>query len=344
MYPFVFALTVYDGKLMAGGYFTTAGGVEASQIASWDGSSWSPLGSGMSGGVYDLTVYDGKLIVGGEFGFAGGKVSPYLAAWTKRVTPFCDTPSPGTIFCDAFDENASPAWQQLEGTCQWQVIDSVFQTSLSGQQLSCVQSIGDTTWGNYVLGCDLRGNAGSDKIVRFRHHNDTIRYFVNLRSDWQGEDELFIGKQIGGTQTILQTVSYPSQNGTWYRLTISCIDEHMVIYVNGIEVLDIHDGGEYIPSGGIGLVCFTGEAGICDISFDNVHVTLLPRHNPGDANGDSMTNIGDAVYLVNYIFKGGESPESLAVGDANCDGYINIGDAVYLINYIFKGGPAPGCP
>ena len=43
----VYALTVYDGKLIAGGYFTTAGDVSANRIASWDGSSWSPLGSGM---------------------------------------------------------------------------------------------------------------------------------------------------------------------------------------------------------------------------------------------------------------------------------------------------------
>ncbi|MCP4568163.1 MAG: hypothetical protein GY841_11350 [FCB group bacterium] len=33
--------------------------------------------------------------------------------------------------------------------------------------------------------------------------------------------------------------------------------------------------------------------------------------------------------------------QAQACGDTNCDGSINIGDAVYLINYIFKSGPAP---
>jgi len=33
--------TVYDGKLIVGGDFTTAGGIEANHIAAWDGSSWS---------------------------------------------------------------------------------------------------------------------------------------------------------------------------------------------------------------------------------------------------------------------------------------------------------------
>jgi hypothetical protein len=64
---------------------------------------------------------------------------------------------------------------------------------------------------------------------------------------------------------------------------------------------------------------------------------------PGDANGDGVVNIGDAVYLVNFIFKGGPppAPYALCSGDANCDCQVNIADAVYLINFIFKGGPPP---
>ena len=63
----------------------------------------------------------------------------------------------------------------------------------------------------------------------------------------------------------------------------------------------------------------------------------------GDANGDSNVNVGDAVYMINYVFKGGPAPDPLEAGDANCDGFPNVADAVYLINYVFKGGPAPGC-
>jgi hypothetical protein len=63
----------------------------------------------------------------------------------------------------------------------------------------------------------------------------------------------------------------------------------------------------------------------------------------GDANGDQAINIGDPVYLINYIFKDGPAPEPLMAGDANADQDVNIGDAVYLIDHIFKEGPAP-CP
>ncbi|MEZ5360210.1 MAG: dockerin type I repeat-containing protein [Candidatus Zixiibacteriota bacterium] len=70
---------------------------------------------------------------------------------------------------------------------------------------------------------------------------------------------------------------------------------------------------------------------------------LVPAYICGDCSGDGSCNIGDAVYLVNYIFNGGPAPDPIAAGDTNGDDNCNIGDAVYLINYIFKGGPAPQC-
>jgi hypothetical protein len=64
----------------------------------------------------------------------------------------------------------------------------------------------------------------------------------------------------------------------------------------------------------------------------------------GDANGDGMLNVGDAVYMINYIFKYGAPPDPLVAGDSNCDGTLNVGDPVYMINYVFKHGPEPCCP
>ena len=63
----------------------------------------------------------------------------------------------------------------------------------------------------------------------------------------------------------------------------------------------------------------------------------------GDANHDGAANVGDAVFLINYVFKGGPEPFYLNEGDANFDCAANVGDAVYLINYVFKGGPGPQC-
>lgn len=65
----------------------------------------------------------------------------------------------------------------------------------------------------------------------------------------------------------------------------------------------------------------------------------------GDANGDGTVDVGDAVYLLNYLYKGGPAPAPMHVGDPNDDCIIDVADAVYLLNYLYKGGPAPlpGC-
>ena len=82
--PAVCALAVLpNGDLVAGGGFTTAGGVSANGIARWNGTSWSALGSGMDASVYALaTLPNGNLVAGGEFSVVNGAVSVYIAQLT----------------------------------------------------------------------------------------------------------------------------------------------------------------------------------------------------------------------------------------------------------------------
>ncbi len=63
----------------------------------------------------------------------------------------------------------------------------------------------------------------------------------------------------------------------------------------------------------------------------------------GEVTGDGVVDLGDAVFLLNYLFRAGPPPEPLVAGDCNCDQTVNLGDPVYLLNYLFKGGDPPGC-
>ncbi|MCP4568189.1 MAG: PQQ-binding-like beta-propeller repeat protein, partial [FCB group bacterium] len=67
----------------------------------------------------------------------------------------------------------------------------------------------------------------------------------------------------------------------------------------------------------------------------------MPAYGCGDANSDGSLNVGDAVFLINMVFKSGPEPVPYDLGEVNCDGTINVGDAVWMINYVFKSGPAP---
>jgi hypothetical protein len=62
-----------------GGFFTNAGGVPANNIAKWNGSTWSALGSGVDSSVLALAVFGPDLYVHGGFSVAGSKVSAHLA-------------------------------------------------------------------------------------------------------------------------------------------------------------------------------------------------------------------------------------------------------------------------
>jgi len=65
---YVYALTQYNGQLIAGGDFTTIGGQACNRIARWDGAHWSAIGSPFVTGVRHLTVFNGELIAAEENG------------------------------------------------------------------------------------------------------------------------------------------------------------------------------------------------------------------------------------------------------------------------------------
>jgi len=85
----VYALAVSGSNLYVGGSFTTAGGVPATNIAQWNGSYWTNLGSGIAqggdypngNGVFALAVSGTNLYAGGSFITAGGIPAASIAQW-----------------------------------------------------------------------------------------------------------------------------------------------------------------------------------------------------------------------------------------------------------------------
>src|SRR6185503_15774793 len=88
------ALAVFDDgsgpALYAGGLFTSAGGAAANHVAKWNGTTWSALGTGITGtpsAVQTLAVHDDgtgagpALYAGGTFTSAGGVPANQVAKW-----------------------------------------------------------------------------------------------------------------------------------------------------------------------------------------------------------------------------------------------------------------------
>lgn len=89
----VTALSVYDGKLIVGGGFVSAGGVSVHQIATWNDTVWGALGE-----IYNVNAvqcilnYSGDLYASGGMGmgkWTGSDWAPYeIGGWTYSMTEF----------------------------------------------------------------------------------------------------------------------------------------------------------------------------------------------------------------------------------------------------------------
>lgn len=109
--------------LYVGGNFEAAGGVAAAGIAQWNGTSWSPVGDGVSlnvirGRVSALTLFDDdgdgphgpELFAGGYFTEAGGVAAASVAKWDGQSWSSLGTviTSSGEVFdLTVFDEDGA---------------------------------------------------------------------------------------------------------------------------------------------------------------------------------------------------------------------------------------------
>jgi hypothetical protein len=126
----------------------------------------------------------------------------------------------------------------------------------------------------------------------------------------------------------------PSQDGYWFTLKMTvkagigptCIDIDSTFVPPAYEFIFSPDAGGQITPNFV-------DCDSCDIMVGIIGC--------GDANADGVVNISDAVYLISYIFGGGDPPLLLESGDVDMNGLVNISDAVYMIAYIFGGGPSP---
>jgi hypothetical protein len=64
----------------------------------------------------------------------------------------------------------------------------------------------------------------------------------------------------------------------------------------------------------------------------------------GDIWTDNRVTVGDAVFLVNYLFRGGPAPGVMDHADVDGSGLIDLADAIYLVNFLFREGPGLLCP
>ena len=164
-----------------------------------------------------------------------------------------------------------------------------------------------------------------------------------------------------GSGSEIQSISHVPADTSWTHVAVVFDDTSntLRVFINGVQDNtltttatyynsnaplaignNMWEDGNYRPLNGV-----IDEARIYNraLSADEIEAlycgrSYIPR---GDANSDGEINLGDVVYLITYLFKGGPPPDPLPAGDVNCDCVVDIGDVVYLITYLYKSGPPP---
>lgn len=84
--------------------------------------------------------------------------------------------------------------------------------------------------------------------------------------------------------------------------------------------------------------CIDSQLGKVQLNATSGTVTLLPKYDKGDVDGNKVVDSRDAVYLLyNTVFGDGEYPLTQSA-DFNGDGTTDADDAVYLLFFTLFGG------
>lgn len=90
-----FAVTQFQGAIIAAGKFTSSGAAVVNRIARWNFTEWEPLGAGLGGDAFALLSFDDgdgeALFVAGAFQTAGGAPASGIARWNGASWSSLDT-------------------------------------------------------------------------------------------------------------------------------------------------------------------------------------------------------------------------------------------------------------
>ncbi|MFM9997208.1 MAG: hypothetical protein ACKVU4_15575 [Phycisphaerales bacterium] len=137
-YQHVYAMTIYRGDLIAGGWVPFTSGTSLTGVARWNGSTWSPLGFGTGPVVEALAACGDQLFCGGGIDTAGGLPVSFWARYGCQCQADCD--SSGSLSIADF------GCFQTQYVLAHPYADCNASGTLTVADFGCFQ-------GKYVLGC-----------------------------------------------------------------------------------------------------------------------------------------------------------------------------------------------
>ncbi len=271
-----------------------------------------------------------------------GSVYSDQVGTTSAVCSTCPQPVPGKInVAKQFDRIDDAVTISHDGTFNWSATQSFSIEFWMRQSLGCAgqsQPNNEVVVGRSGAGwwigvmCESGGNAG--KLRCYFQGTDITSNSLVTDGEWH--HIVFLRDNVVGSWR-LYIDGVLDRNVTGSGHSLSASDPLTLGWFNG------PDPGKYRFGGTL------DELALYD---DKLPAVVIEQHynlgwgstycyNCGDVDGTGIVTVSDAVYLINFIFGGGNPPLASEAADVDCSGFITISDVVYLIDYIFAGGATP---
>ena len=158
---------------------------------------------------------------------------------------------------------------------------------------------------------------------------------VTLAKDGEGEYVYTLSNRHNGHSA---TVNYHEATGVYSFAVLSLSSKEVkgndgTIWTLKLNVADNVAVGDYAVK--VQNAKYSLTSGSTSVILpETVSVLTVEDYVKGDANGDGVVDIADAVCIVNHVV-GKETPAFVAnAADANGDGVVDIADAVRIVNLV----------
>ncbi len=297
-----------DTMMYIGGAFATAGSTPVSNIAKWDGTTWSTLGTGVTGnsGIYDGWVFtiedfNNELFVGGNFDSAGGVLCSQVAKWNGNNWAALGNGLTGMngglagpVYDFAVFNNKlySAAWCSYSdstyiGTvANWNGID----WSITGNGLNNGNTICLAIYYNEIFA------GGPMNLPYYGNSYNAISRFGGLEFQTQNS---ICGNNCNGIATITDSVGVPPHSYMWSN---GATTKTVSGLCPGVYMVSVTDGGGSVTEGSVTI---DGPPAI-QVTATTTNVSC------GTCNdGSIIIGVSGGIGALNILWSNGDTTNSL---------------------------------
>jgi len=301
----VLALTVFDDgsgggpALHVGGWFTTAAAMTVNRIAKWDGTSWSPLGSGMNDPVYALTVFDDgtgggpALYAGGAFTIAGGVAANHIAKWDGTTWSALGSGTNANVFALTVFDDGSGGGPALYAGGEFRTVDGMTAQRIAKWNGAAWSTLGGGT------------NSSVRSLAVFDDGNGAALYAAGWFNIAGGAPALRIARWDGIEWSALGAGLWSEGSNAWI--------EAITVFDDGSgDGPALYAGGWFTNAGEVEAACiakWNGTAWSALGSGVNQRVRALTAYDDGTGRGPVLYAGGD------FTIAGGKPVSRLAKWD-----------------------------